>query len=200
MTLCEWRNSFVRVNCVPTDVLSLIPAHLPSQRDRFRASFVCRHWRRTFLHSATLWSQLNLSRGEVYVKTLLERIKGSTLDIIVNGRVPVGPIALLPPRAKQIGSLHFVCNNWVDMIQRFSEVSSCPLPLLTTLRIATVDKFGTEGPGGKIPPLLPLFSNAVNLKEFFLHSDGTLSLDHFRFPNLTTFELLAEPEEDFRAS
>ena len=27
----EWRNSFAAVNRVPLDVLSLIPAHLPSQ-------------------------------------------------------------------------------------------------------------------------------------------------------------------------
>jgi hypothetical protein len=197
----EWRNTFVRVNRIPADVLSLIPTHL-SQGDRFRASFVCRHWRRTFLHNATLWSQLNLSKGEVYVKTLLERTKGSALDITVNGVDPTCAMALLPPHAQQIRFLDFVCNNRVDIIQRFSEVNSGSLPLLTTLRITAVDDFGLERPVdiASPSPSLSLFSHAVNLNQFFLHSNGSLSLRHFRFPNLTTFELWAVPEEDFRAS
>jgi hypothetical protein len=194
-TIREWRNSFVRVNRIPEDVLSLIPAHLSSQRDRFRTSFVCRHWRRTFLHSATLWSQLYLSKGEVYVKTLLERTKGSVLDVTVNDTNPVCVMALFPPYAKQIRSLDFVCNYWVNIVQRFSEADSGPLPLLTTLRITAVDY-------DMIPrsPPLSLFSHAVNLNEFFLHSDGSLSLRHFRFPNLTIFGLSAVSGEDFRVS
>ena len=82
------------------DVLSLIPTHLSSHKDRFHASFVCRHWRRTFLHNATLWSQLYLSKGEVYVKTLLERTRGSALDITANRTNPIGAMALLPPHNK----------------------------------------------------------------------------------------------------
>jgi hypothetical protein len=182
------------------DILSLIPTHLSSQRDRFRASFVCRHWRRTFLQNAILWSQLYLSKGEVYVKTLLERAKGSALDITANDTDPVCTIALLPPHAKRIRSLDFVCSDWVAIIQKFSEVSSGPLPLLTTLRIATIDEFGMEDHDDVTLPSSPLFGNGVNLKEFFLRSEESPSLGNFRFPNLTTFELSARPEQDFHAS
>ena len=201
MATREWRNTFVPVNRIPADVLSLIPTHL-SQGDRFRASFVCRHWRRTFLHNATLWSQLDLSKGEVYVKTLLERTKESALDITVDGMDPVCIMALLPPHAQQIRFLDFVCDYWVDIIQRFSGVNSGPLSLLTTLRITAVDDVTLEEPDDMTPrsPSLSLFTHAINLKEFFLHSDGSLSLRHFRFPNLTTFELSAVPEDDFHAS
>ena len=170
------------------DVLSLIPTHL-SQRDRFRASFVCRHWRRTFLHNAALWSQLYLSKGEVYIKTLLERAKGSALDITTYFADPVGTIGLLSSYTKQIRFLDFACNYWED-VQRFSEVNSGPLPLLTTLRIGALDEFDLE-------PSLPLFTNAVNLKKFIMHSDGSPFLGQFRFPNLTTFELWAAPDEGF---
>jgi hypothetical protein len=141
---------------------------------------------------------LYLSNGEVYVKTLLERAKGSALDITTKVLDPVGAIALVPPHAKQIRHLDFACNHWVS-IQKFSEVNSGPLPLLTTIEINAITEFNLEGPDEMTPPSLPLFSNAVNLKEFSLFSEGSPFLHHFCFPNLTTFELSAVPE-DFRVS
>jgi hypothetical protein len=47
------------------------------------------------------------------------------------------------------------------------------------------------------PPSLPLFTGAVNLKEFHLRSAELPFLDRFIFPNLTTLELSAMPEEEF---
>jgi hypothetical protein len=50
-------------------------------------------------------------------------------------------------------------------------------------------------------PSVPLFSGAVNLKKFFLRSDGLPFLGCFAFPNLTTFELSVMPmDEDFPIS
>ena len=111
----EWKNSFVPINRVPLEVLSLIPTHLPSQKDRFRATFVCRRWRRTFLQHAALWSHLYLSNGKVYVKNLLERAKGSALDILVGSTDPVSTIALLLPHTEQIRSLDFNYSLWADI-------------------------------------------------------------------------------------
>ena len=35
-SICEWKNSFVPVNHrLPTDIISLVPTHLPTQKDRF---------------------------------------------------------------------------------------------------------------------------------------------------------------------
>jgi len=196
----EWRNSFVRVNRVPLDVLSLIPTHLSSQEDRFRASFVCRHWRRTFLQHAALWSQLHVSKGEAYVKTLLDRAKGSALYITTSWENLDGTVTLFSPHTAQIRYLSFKHNIWKD-IQRFSEVNSGPLPLLHTLRISVVDEWNLERPDVMTPPSLPLFAGAVNLKEFVLQSERFPFLHHFVFPNLTTFELSTKPTgEEFRAS
>lgn len=107
-TIREWRNSFVCINRVPLNILSLIPAHLSSQMDPLRASFVCRRWRRTFLQHTPLWSQLYPIRGEVYLKTLLERAKGSTLDIFTTLADHVSTITQLLPHTKQMRHLDFV--------------------------------------------------------------------------------------------
>ena len=180
-------NSFVPINRVPSDVLSLIPTHLSSQ-DRFRASFVCRHWRRTFLQHAALWSHLYLSKGEVYAKTLLERAKGSPLAILASSMDPIGTVALLPPHTKQIADLEFVNSRWAD-IQGFSETVSGPLPLLRTLNVSVIQGINPDGLDTVTPSSHSLFSGAVGLKEFCLHSARSPFLRHFVFPNLTSFEL-----------
>ena len=201
-TIRERRNSFVCVNRIPLEVLSLIPVHLPSQKDRFRVSSVCRHWRRTFLQHGALWSQLFPEKGEAYTKTLLGRAGGSPLDIIIGPNAPVETRAMLYPRARQIKHLQFIRSRWTD-IREFSESVSGPLPLLRTLKIAPVEPYEAHGgqPDASIPaPSLPFFRTAVNLEEFTFHSELFWFLGYFAFPNLTTFELATAPEVDFNAS
>ena len=187
--LREWRNSFIPINRIPLDILSLVPTYLSSQRDRLRASFVCRHWRRIFLQRAELWSELFLSKGKVYVETLLERAKGSALEVFVGYWVTDNIMRPLTPHIKQIRCLNFPGNQWVE-IRRFSEADPGPLPLLHTLTINVADK---DDPS-TLPIALPhrsLFSNAINIKAFRLHSrpESSPSLRNFTFPNLVSFEL-----------
>ena len=56
-----------------------------------------------------------LSNGEVYVKNLLERVKGSALDILVGSTDSVSTIALLLPHTEQIRSLDFNYSLWADI-------------------------------------------------------------------------------------
>ena len=193
----EWRNSFIPINRVPLDILSLVPTHLVAQKDIFRATFVCRHWRRTFLQHGVLWSDLLLSKGEAYVKTLLTRAKGSPLDITAATNDPAGAIAALPPYTQQIRSIYFSFAHWND-IQKISEVNSGPLPLLTKLIIYVYDEFGLGTLDSMTPPSIPLFTNAPNVREFILNSERFPFLAHFVFPNLTTFNLSATPSAKFR--
>ena len=191
-TIREWRNSFVHVNHIPADVLSLIPTHLPTQKDRFRAASVGRHWRGVLLRDGALWSQLFLKKGEECVSTLLERAKGSALEVITDCDAPVGTTALIAPRAQQIVYLEFMQNHWQDIIT-FSEFNSGQLPLLHTLKIAAL-----ETPVSLVdvtPPSLPFFRGSINLEEFVLRSWRLSLLSHFVFPNLTTFKLLSNPGE-----
>ena len=192
-TIREWRNSFIPINRVPLEILSLISANLPSQKDRHRASFVCRHWRRTFIQCPELWSQLTLSKGEVYLKTFLERAKLTPLDIIVDRKVTLGMMTLLSPLTKQIRSFNFLGTGRAD-IKRFSEVISGSLPLLHTLAFyfyfterGLTDDFGSDSPS------FPLFANSVNLKALHFHSTSYLSpfVLHLTFPNLVSVDLSA---------
>jgi len=198
-TIREWINSFVPINRAPMEVLFLISTYLPSKKHRFRATFVCRHWRRTFLQNATLWSHLRLSKGEAYVEALLKRAKGSPLTILASDVDPVGTVMLLQPHTEQIADIEFPNNRWTD-IQRFSEINSGPLPLLHTLSIRVVRGIDSDDPDLMTSSSHSLFTGAVGLKEFRLHSWGSPFLSHFIFPNLTSFELSVESEEQFRGS
>jgi len=124
------------------------------------------------------------------VKTFLERAKESALDVRSDRMDRADTLALLSPHAQQFRTLHLAYDSWSD-IRRFSEVAPGPLPLLRTLKINVLG-FGRLGPETvNHPP--PLFSGAVNLKKFTLHSEGVPFLNHFVFPNLKTFELSAMP-------
>ena len=198
-TIREWRNSFIRVNRIPLDVLSLIPTHLSSHKDRLRASFVCRHWRRTFLQRAELWSELFLSKGDAYVKTFLERAKGSRLDVIASCGVPVDTMALLSPHTKQIRRLEFLRDGRANS-KMFLQVDSGPLPLLHTLTINAIGEIGSQDPI-TVTPSPPFFSNAMNLRVFrFQSSSSRPSLSHFVFPNIVSFDLWLTAVDQFPAS
>ena len=194
-TIREWKNSFVPINRIPLDIFSLIPTYLSSQKDRFRAPFVCRHWRGAFLRQGAIWTELFTRKGEAYITTLLGRTKGSGLDVIVNGNALASTVTLLPPR--RIKNLSFTNSCWESVVE-FSEATSGPFPLLRTLSIDTYSRFG--GLNTVDPPSLPFFGGAVNLDRFVLHSNELASLNHFVFPNLTTFGLLTSSVEGFGAS
>lgn len=198
-TVREWMNSHVLINRIPTDILSLIPTHLSSQKDRFHASFVCRHWRQVFLQHGTLWSQIFLEKGKVYVKTLLKRAKGSKLEIIVKSGIPDRITRKLSPHARRITHLKFENCNWRDICM-FSEVNSGPLPLLRTLEIDATGRCRYPQPGQfiiVIPPEVTLFGGALDLEQLFLSLKGQHFLAHLFFPNLTTLELSIIQHERF---
>ena len=198
-TIREWRNSFVPINRVPLEILSLISSNLSSQEDRHIASFVCRHWRRTFIRCPELWSQLTLSKGEVYMKTFLERAKGTPLDIIVDHEIPVQTMTPLSFLTNQIRTFHFLGSGWAD-IQKLSEVISGPLPLLHTLTVDFVEENDLDDLED-IQFSLPLFTSAVNLKVLQFHSiwDQSPFILHLAFPNLVSFDLSTEHWAGFPA-
>ena len=192
-TVREWRNSFIPINRLPVEILVLLPTHLSREKDLLCASSACRHWRRTFIQHPTLWSRVDMTtnRNPLFIRILLQRAKGSALDISSTHLERPDILALFALRTQQLRTLDFVRDCWSN-IQRFSEATSGPLPLLDTLKI-TVNEFGPSAPRIMGPPSPPLFGGAVNLKELSLHSTGLPYLNCFAFPNLTTFELSSTP-------
>ena len=136
---------------------------------------------------------LAADKDPLFVKTVLGRAKGSALDIS-SSRLEENILALLSPHTQKFRSLELVFDHWGD-IQEFSKAFPGPLPLLDTLEINMIH-FDVFSPGNIDPPSLPLFSGAVNLKKFLLHTKQESYLNHFTFPNLTTFELRAMPQHD----
>lgn len=121
--------------------------------------------------------------------TLLERAKGSELDIVAGLGAPPNMIQLLSSHVQQIGSLRFTYNLWNDVLQ-FFEVNSGPLPFLHTLEIFTYRRDVTP----REPP--PSFYNgAVNLEKLVFNSEMVQSWGKFTFPNLTTCEIVARAVE-----
>jgi hypothetical protein len=199
-TIREWRNSFVRFNRIPADILSLIATNLSSQVDRFHAASVSRRWRGVLLNRGTLWSQLFLIKGEEYASTLLGRAKGSLLDVITQHDAPPGTTSLILPHAQQIRYLEFIGNPWQDVVT-FSEANSGQLPLLRTLKIIDPDLYRSRFPLDVVTaPSPPLFRGSVDLEEFVIRSGRFSSLSCFLFPNLTTFEISSGPENRCSAS
>jgi len=163
--------------------------HLASLSDRLRVTFVCRHWRRTFLQHATLWSQLDLTGDvdQLLLKTLLGRVKGSPLDITIADyyESPIYDVTLFSPFAQQIRSLELEDASW-DEVQDLSVAMSGPLPFLRTLVIEAGEYLG--GPDSLVASTHPLFKGAVDLEFFSLKVYKSPSLRHFTFPNLTTLD------------
>ena len=134
------------------------------------------------------------------MKTLLERAKGSALDIVFDQRVPVDTMmALLSPHARQIKYLELTDRSWAD-ISKFSGIGFEQLPLLHTLKIIPTEWyssrdniFGPIATGPMVPPPSPFFINAINLKQFTFHSKRFQFLGPLAFPHLTIFELSARP-------
>ena len=201
----EWKNSFTPFNRLPSDIISLIPTYLPSQKDRFRTSFVCRHWRRIFLQRAELWSELDFLKGEDYVKTLLERSKGTPLVVQVGhvgrSRVPVSTMTLLSPHTGRVRVLGFVHHGRAD-IQEFVDANPGPFPLLDSLTYNIPEAAGLGRFDVMIPPSTHLFATAVNLRKFHFYSESDRSppISHFAFPNLVEFDFrVGRLPDDFPA-
>ena len=129
--------------------------------------------------------------------TLLERAKGSPLDVVIDHGAPSNRITPLLPHTRQIRHLAFSQSYWTE-VSSHSRVISGPLPLLRTLTIRINESDGLYGQPNKLDALL--FSGAINLEGFVFEPGSTGSLNNFVFPNLSTLKLSTPPLTDFKAS
>ena len=134
------------------------------------------------------------------MSTLLERAKGSALDIIAHHDAPSRTISLISSRSQQIRCLEITQSYWQDIIT-FSESISGRLPLLRNLKISILDGYIPGGqPSVVTPSSLHLFGGSTNLEKLVLRTATPSFLSHFIFPNLTTLELSAFSVRECSAS
>ena len=132
------------------------------------------------------------------MKSLLERAKESPLNITIDGVVPVSTTMLLSSHGKRIRRLDFIHNGWTG-IERFSEVTPGPFPLLHVLTINTTAGGNPHVSSDKIPMPL-LLSSAENLKMLSIYSAPEWSpfSSNLVFPNLVSFDLFVGSREGSR--
>ena len=81
------KNSFVPINRIPPEVLSLIPEHRETDKQLVTLTHVCRRWRDIFISCPPLWTSLDcIGREKTHV--YLERSKESPLRVWFRGMGP----------------------------------------------------------------------------------------------------------------
>lgn len=84
-------NMFNTAAQLPLDVLAIIPPSLPSSRDTFAMSQVCRRWRTALISFATLWTRIDCQSLSRTIASLerhrsvplhLELRKGFSIEVL----------------------------------------------------------------------------------------------------------------------
>lgn len=128
------KNTFVSINWIPPEILSLIPDYLNNEgADLVTLTHVCRSWRDIFTSRSSLWASLNCTNVR---KTLayIERSKSIPLDICLDdGSYHNDALLLVAPHIDRLGSLTIrgSVNIIPDLIKHFSH----PAPLLWKLEV-----------------------------------------------------------------
>jgi len=180
-------NTFAGIDCLPPEVLALIPAYLSSSRELISATHVCGRWRNVFVASPSLWTTLN--NEEMHHDALaayLTRCGGAEIDVTfcTNHDQNLAFLQLVAPRSIQIRSMKIPSIPW-SHISEISALFSLPLPLLRQVEVSAKRE-------ESIPTLSrSLFSGASGIRSLVLLDaswiPGTLPL--FSHPSLTHAQL-----------
>ena len=131
------KNSFVPINRIPSEILSLIPDY-SDEDDPDEASItlthVCRSWREIFISCPSLWTSLTFTDTDK-TRTFIERSKFSPLNIYasnLNDETYLDDaLSLVMPHIPRLKSLSFHSDAIPDTLRNFL----CHVPLLEDLEI-----------------------------------------------------------------
>jgi hypothetical protein len=179
------QNSFVPVNRLPPEVLSLIPASLHSKRDLINATAVCRYWRNTLLSSPNLWCDVDCpgSRGPLHEHMFREHLERSR-EVPLNLRLTsVRYLPDLTPHLARFSALaiELAAPEQVGMIAAYF---SHPAPILRRLSISAVPSW--DEAGLSIPSDL-FGGDFASLRSLRIRGFSTLIMPQ-HFPHLTRFD------------
>ena len=185
MLLVVWfiRNTFVPIDCVPPEVLTLIPEYCQTDKELINLTFVCCGWREMFTTCALLWTFLdcmNLGQTSTYIQCF----KGTPLEIYLQAHRDAyyhnNTLLLTLLHTNQLKSLTvFGFLEDID-IPKPIEHFSAPASLLKKLQLCIL--------GDSLPVGSTIFDgNLPSLCE--LHFFGALtSLPWQNMANLTVFD------------
>ena len=110
----EWRTSFIPVNRVPFDILSIFPTHLSSHRDPPRTSFLCCHGAGPSL-SVLIYGPSYSPRKARATSRPSPNVQRLPLDVIVDIWTSEDEMISLSSYDNQIKYLSFVYAEWSDV-------------------------------------------------------------------------------------
>ena len=185
----QFKNALVPINRLPPEVLALVPTFRGSEQDLINATAVCRHWRRTFISTPDLWTEI-VSFGQEdsqvstpHVQAYLERSGSVPIDVQTFAHA----FRLFSPHIDRISSLELYLGRTPNL-HEIAEHLSKPAPILETVIL--------HG-GGWDCPTLVLPSSFV---EVLLSSIRTLAFHNailspgpYKLSRLTKFTLETGP-------
>ena len=147
----SWRNSLVRINQIPPEILTLIPDFWDATRkyqDLIALTPVCRAWRKAFISRSSLWTGFNLAgfnrANADKTRVYLEHSKSSPINISLwlgkrSGLSPHDPFLQIAPHV--IGRLKslVIKGNTHPITTHLSH----PAPLLEYLSIHSTHGFNS---------------------------------------------------------
>ena len=151
--LLSMRNTFVPINRIPPEIISLIPDYWENEVEKgvIALTHVCHGWREIFIHRSSLWTHLNCKDAEK-TRVYIERSRSRPLEISLtrSGRTSYCNDVLLMavPYISRLGSLtiHVPSKTLPHLFHRFP----FPAPFLTELKIY-LHPINHDGPDPVIP-------------------------------------------------
>ena len=135
-TLCQLKNSLAPINRLPPEVLALVPAFRDSEKDLINATAVCKYWRRTFVSTPDLWTNLSCSEraSTDIIRPRINAYFARSGAVPVNVQMHAHASRLLSPYTGRISRLTLFIDGQSD-IDEISKRLSKPAPLLETITL-----------------------------------------------------------------
>ena len=187
------KNTFVPINRIPHDVLSLIPDYWADEDtaddDLITLTHVCHGWRELFISRPSLWARLDCKNVEK-TRTYIERSQSSPLKVYLWNEAGCIPFLydaffLTVPHFGRLGSLSFLGVS-EDLIELAKKHFYRPAPSLEKLKIHIGDPCSIE------PTIFD--GNLSTLRELRL-SGVITSLPWKNLANLTKFDFQDVPSD-----
>ena len=135
------KNSFVPINQIPPEVLSLIPGYFDDggggggddvDQSIITLTHVCRGWRDMFTSRSSLWTRLDFTNVHK-TRTYIQRSQSSPLEIYLESTVFLDDaFSLAIPHLRRLKSLTICADALPDVLRHFR----CQAPLLEELDIS----------------------------------------------------------------